>query len=120
MVNIYMGRRSCYAVNEGVYVSPGAMDLGRVAAHLFLHLRDFRRGWTYDHDCNRVAMDHALFEARSKYLVKLCREQLGVDEVCDEVEDLVDEVIRRHELPNWALELARKYLVRTPSLLDFS
>lgn len=52
------------------------MNLGRVAAHLLLHLKDLRRGWTYDHDCNRVAMDRDLFEARSKYLAKICRDQV--------------------------------------------
>jgi hypothetical protein len=84
MVNIYMGRVSCYSVKEGMYVMSGPMDLGRVAAHLFLHLRDLRRGWSYDHDCNRIDMDRDLFEARSKYLVKICRDQSADD--CDAVE----------------------------------
>ncbi len=118
MANIYMGRSSCYAVNEGIYVVPGPMDLGRVAAHLLLHLRDLRRGWTYDHDCNRVVMDRDLFEARSKYLVKICRDQ-GLSD-CDDAEALIDDVVTALKMPRWAEDLASKYIVRVRSIIDFS
>ena len=118
MANIYMGRNSCYAVNEGMYVSPGPMDLGRVAAHLFLHLRDLGRGWTYDHDCKRIDMDKELFEARCKYLVRICRDQ-GLDD-CDDAGDLINEVVRTLKLPKWAEEVAVRNIVRVRSLIDFS
>ncbi|GAB6947531.1 hypothetical protein JCM16161A_16610 [Vulcanisaeta sp. JCM 16161] len=118
MANIYMGRNSCYAINEGIYVAPGPMDLGRIAAHLLLHLRDLRRGWTYDHDCNRVAMDRDLFETRSKYLVKICRDQ-GLGN-CDDAEVLINEVISTLKLPKWAEDMANKYVVRVKSIIDFS
>ncbi|MGC9152697.1 MAG: hypothetical protein ACP5GY_03060 [Vulcanisaeta sp.] len=118
MVNIYMGRNSCYAVNEGMYVTSGPMDLGRVAAHLFLHLRDLRRGWTYDHECNRIAMDRGLFEARSKYLARICRDQ-GLDD-CDDAEVLIRDVITTLRLPGWAEDLALRNIVRVRSISDFS
>ncbi|ADN50183.1 hypothetical protein [Vulcanisaeta distributa] len=118
MPNIYMGRGSCYAVNEGIYVAPGPMDLSRIVAHLLLHLRDLKRGWTYDHDCNRVAMDRDLFEARSKYLVKICRDQ-GLSD-CDDAEALINEVITTLKLPRWAEDLASRYIVRVRSIIDFS
>jgi len=118
MVNIYMGRGSCYSIMEGMYVMSGPMDLGRVAAHLFLHLRDLRRGWSYDHDCNRIDMDKDLFEARSKYLVKICRDQ-GADD-CDAAESLVREVITALRMPGWAEELAIRYIVRVKSIIDYS
>ncbi|WP_054853828.1 hypothetical protein [Vulcanisaeta distributa] len=120
MANIYMGgRSSCYATNEGIYVAPGPMDLGRVAAHLLLHLRDLRRGgWTYDHECNRISMDRDLFEARSRYLVKICRDQ-GLSD-CDDAETLINEVVAARKLPSWAEDLASKYIVKVKSIIDFS
>ncbi|MEZ0319400.1 MAG: hypothetical protein ABWK05_05345 [Pyrobaculum sp.] len=112
--SIYSGARSCYAVNEGVYVEPGPMDLAKAAAHLYLHMKDFERGFTYDHDCRKVKMTPELFEARSKFLAKLCREQGGRD--CDKVEELVSHVLKSFELPQWALELAKKKLVKVSRL----
>jgi len=61
--SIYSGARSCYAEKEGVYVESGAMDLAKAAAHLYLHMLDLERGYTYDHDCARVKMTPELFEA---------------------------------------------------------
>ncbi len=117
MPNIYMGKNSCYATKEGMYVAPGPMDLAHAAAHLYLHLRDLRRGWTYDHDCKRVSMDYELFKARSRYLVKICRDQ-GNDD-CDDVERLVEEVIRTLRLPKWAEELALRHIVKLSSITQF-
>ena len=112
--SIYSGVQSCYAIMEEMYVEGGRMDLAKAAAHLHLHMRDLERGFTYDHGCRRVKMTPELFEARSKFLVKLCREQGGSD--CDEVERLVDYVLKRFELPPWALELARRRIVKISRL----
>jgi len=112
--SIYSGARSCYAIIEGVYVAGGKMDLAKAAAHLYLHMRDLERGFTYDHNCKRIKMTPELFEARSKFLVKLCKEQGGSD--CDEVERLVDYVLKRFELPAWALELALRRIVKVSRL----
>ncbi|ACB40350.1 hypothetical protein [Pyrobaculum neutrophilum] len=111
---IYSGLRSCYAVNEGMYVEGGRIDVGKAAAHLYLHMRDLERGYTYDHRCRRVEMTPELFEARSRYLVKLCREQGGLD--CGEVEKLVNHVLKNFELPPWALDLAMKKIVKISRL----
>lgn len=112
--SIYSGPRSCYAILEGMYVEGGVMDLAKAAAHLSLHMRDLERGYTYDHQCRKIPMTPELFEARSKFLVKLCREQGGRD--CGEIERLVEHVLRHFELPQWALELARKKVVRMSRL----
>ena len=112
--SIYSGVQSCYAVMEGVYVEGGRMDLAKAAAHLYLHMRDLERGFTYEHQCRRIKMTPELFEARSKFLVKLCREQGGVD--CDEVERLVEYVLKRFELPPWAEELAKKKIIKVSRL----
>ncbi|MEL9991044.1 MAG: hypothetical protein QXP98_09395 [Thermoproteus sp.] len=108
--SIYSGIRSCYAKKDGVYVEPGPMDLAKAAAHLYLHLADLKRGYTYDHECRKVPMGLDLFEARSKYLVEICRKQGGRD--CDEVEELVAEVLRHGQLPKWAEELALRKIIR--------
>ncbi|ABW01530.1 hypothetical protein [Caldivirga maquilingensis] len=117
MVNIYMGRESCYAVKEGVYVKPGPMDLGRAAAHLYLHLRDLKLGYTYNHDCVKIRMSRSLFEARCKYLVKLCREQINDEYECSQVEQLVNAVLSNMKLPQWAEELVKQYLVKVTRLI---
>lgn len=108
---IYSGPRSCYARNEGIYVAAGPMDLARAAAHILLHLRDLERGWTYDHECRRVRMTPWLFEARTKYLVRLCRQQ------CKEVGVLVEEVLSTRRLPKWAEELALSRIVKVARLV---
>lgn len=112
--SIYSGLRSCYARMEGIYVRPGPMDLGKAAAHLYLHLRDLERGFTYDHECERIPMDWDLFEARSKYLVEICKKQNGRD--CDAIEELVKEALRHKGLPPWAEELALQRIIRVGRL----
>ena len=109
---IYSGPRSCYARNESIYVAPGPMDPARAAAHIYLHLRDLERGWTYDHSCKRIRMTPDLFEARTKYLLKLCKDQ------CDKVAELVEEVLSTRRLPKWAEELARSKLVKVARLFE--
>lgn len=113
--SIYSGASSCYAIMEGMYVTGGRMDLAKAAAHIYLHMRDLERGYTYDHECRRVKMTPELFEARSKFLVKLCREQGGAD--CNRIEQLVAHVLRKYELPQWALELAMRRITRVGRLL---
>lgn len=117
MANIYMGKGSCYAIKEGLYVKPGLMDLGRAAAHLYLHLKDLKAGYTYNHDCARIRMSRSLFEARCKYLVKLCREQIGDEYECSQVEQLVELVLREMRLPQWAEELAKQNIIKVNRLL---
>lgn len=112
--SIYSGVRSCYAQYEGMYVESGVMDLAKAAAHLYFHILDLERGYTYDHNCRRVKMTPELFEARSKFLVKLCVDQAGED--CGEIERLVDYVLKNFELPGWALELAKRKIVRSARL----
>ncbi|NPB00862.1 MAG: hypothetical protein GXO10_05755 [Crenarchaeota archaeon] len=119
MPNIYMGRDSCYARYEKMYVSSGPMDLRRAAAHLYLHLRDLERGWTYDHECRRIRMDEELFKARSRYLVKICYEQVKDEKECEKVRELVEYVIARKRLPTWAQELAESAIVKVSTIEDF-
>ncbi|MGC8582483.1 MAG: hypothetical protein ACP5I3_01200 [Thermoproteus sp.] len=100
---------------DGMYVETGPMDLAKAAAHLYFHLRDLERGFTYDHECRRVPMSWSLFEARSKYLAEICRKQGGKE--CGEIEELVEEVLRHRALPRWAEELAMRKIIRISQLI---
>lgn len=119
MVNIYMGRDSCYARREGMYISSGPINFEKAVTHLYLHLRDLKRGYTYDHECKKVAMDYKLFEARSKYLIKLCREHIKDEDECEKVEEIVNYVLRKRDLPKWTLKIVEKNLVKVSSLETF-
>jgi len=113
--SIYSGIRSCYARMDGMYVETGPMDAAKAAAHLYLHLRDLERGFTYDHECRRVPMTWQLFEARSRYLVEICRKQGGRE--CGEIEELVEEALLHRALPKWAEELALRKIIRISQLI---
>ena len=112
--SIYSGLGSCYAEKEGLYVKEGVMDIAKAAAHLYLHMLDLERGYTYDHRCNRIKMTPDLFETRSNFLIKLCVEQVGRG--CEEVAKLVDYVLKNFELPDWAAELAKKKIIKIQRL----
>ncbi len=113
--SIYSGPRSCYARFEGLYVASGPMDFGKAAAHMYLHIRDLERGWTYDHACRRIRMTRRLFERRTMYLVDLCR-KTG-DDKCRLVEDLANYVIGTGILPSCLMGLISRKLVRVRSLM---
>jgi hypothetical protein len=61
-------------------------------------------------------MDRDLFEARSKYLIKICHDQ-GSDD-CDDAENLVNDAITTLKLPNWAEKLALRNIVRVRSIFS--
>ncbi len=119
MVNIYMGRDSCYAKYEKMYVASGPMDFTRAAAHLYLHLRDLERGWTYDHECRRIRMDEELFKSRSRYLVKICYEHTKDERECERIRELVEYVINKKRLPDWAIKIAESAIIRVSTLEQF-
>ena len=113
--SIYSGPHSCYARYEGMYVAGGAMDLRKAAAHIYLHLRDLSRGWTYDHTCRKIRMTHGLFTRRTLYLAELCRKMGGND--CQLVEALANFVVETGMLPDCLMRLASSKLVKVQSLI---
>lgn len=116
MANIYMGRGSCYALRECVYVArrrgKGIDSVAEAAGIAMLILRDYRRGRTYDHSCRRIRMSWRLAEARLEFLRKLARLHGAEEEVVERIDELVDYVLARRRLPRWALPLARRALAR--------
>jgi len=77
MVNIYLGRNSCYCRYEGICIEGHGVNYktGRAIAELII--RDMMRGWSYDHSCNKIKFtpEHAI--ARLRYLYALCCAHYG-------------------------------------------
>jgi len=46
-------------------------------------MRDYERGWTYDHSCKKIKMTKRLATQRLTYLKALCVKHTGDDEACD-------------------------------------
>ncbi len=42
-----------------------------------LVMRDLRRGYTYDHECNAITMDEDLAKARLAFLVRITTDELA-------------------------------------------
>jgi len=118
--NIYEGPRSCYGINEGVYVVGSGVDLPAAASIAYLILRDYARGWTYNHQCQRIPMTPYLFKQRLRYLYPLCIKHTGNSPECEKVKELIEYVIQNKALPRWAYPLLRihgieKVLIKVPA-----
>jgi len=77
MANIYQGPSSCYAKKEGVWVPGSGVNEETLPAFIALILRDYKRGWTYDHDCRRIPMTDDLAIKRLNYLISLAKKHAG-------------------------------------------
>jgi hypothetical protein len=69
-MNIYKGRNSCYYRREGILVT----DDWQIPDVI---VRDLRRGYTYDHECNVIEMTDDLAKARLAFLVRITRDELA-------------------------------------------
>ena len=69
-MNIYKGRNSCYYRKEGILVT----DDWQIPDVI---VRDLRRGYTYDHECNVIEMTDDLAKARLAFLVRITRDELA-------------------------------------------
>jgi hypothetical protein len=69
-MNVYKGRRSCYYRREGILVTHDWQIPDMV-------MRDLRRGYTYDHECNVTKMDDDLAKARLAFLVRITGDELA-------------------------------------------
>jgi hypothetical protein len=98
--NIYEGPSSCYARNEGIYVPDGGVNLQTATGIAYLIMRDFQRGWTYDHDCSKIPMTFGLAVQRLRYLIPLATKHYGEAEA-EKVRELVDYILEYGELPPW-------------------
>lgn len=94
MANIYQERNSCYAQKEGVYVPGSGVNSRNAPLFIKYILRDLRRGWTYDHYCNRIEMTPELAAKRLRFLVRLARRHSGEAEA-RKVAKMVREALHR-------------------------
>ena len=92
--NIYEGPSSCYAIREGTYVRGHGVNRRTAEEILRFLLRDLQRGWTYNHQCQRIPMTWDLFVRRARYLIALARKHYGPAEAAV-VARLVNEYIKK-------------------------
>ncbi len=83
MANIYQGRQSCYARKEGVHVAGSKVTPRNMKTFARFIMRDYERGWTYDHSCRKIKMTKKLAIRRMVYLKALCIKHTGEEEACD-------------------------------------
>jgi len=69
-VNIYKGRNSCYYRKEDILVSYDWQIPDMI-------MRDLRRGYTYDHECNVIPMNEDLAKARLAFLIRITTDELA-------------------------------------------
>lgn len=69
-MNIYKGTNSCYYRREGVLVNYDWQIPDMI-------MRDLRRGYTYDHDCNVIEMTNDLAKARLAFLIRITSDELA-------------------------------------------
>lgn len=59
--------------------------------------RDLSRGWTYDHNCNRIPMTPELARRRAIYLIALMKKHTG--RVPEDARAIIEEFARSLSLP---------------------
>ena len=83
MANIYQGRQSCYAKKEKIHVAGSKVTPRNMKTFVRFIMRDYERGWTYDHSCRRIKMTKKLAIQRMTYLKALCIKHTGEEEECE-------------------------------------
>ena len=113
---IYQGRNSCYAIKEGVYVKriemPGIDTISEAVGIAYLILRDYRRGWTYDHECRKQPMDSELFKKRLRYIATLAKRHGATKSELRRIKKIIRYVAEYKRLPRELLSRAKKIIVR--------
>jgi hypothetical protein len=105
---IYEGTRSAYARMEGAWVpGRGVGDAGAAASIAALIVRDYRRGWTYDHYGDAVPMTWDLARRRLLYLIPLAVKHGASRRDLRLIRDLVYRAAATGELPREYLPLVR-------------
>ena len=83
-MNIYKGRNSCYYRREGILVTYDWQIPDMI-------MRDLRRGYTYDHECNVIKMDGDLAKARLAFLVRITTDELAREKARKYLHELKEE-----------------------------
>ena len=83
-MNIYKGRNSCYYRREGILVTHDWQIPDMI-------MRDLRRGYTYDHECNVIMMNEDLAKARLAFLVRITKDELAREKARKYLHELKEE-----------------------------
>jgi len=83
-MNIYKGRNSCYYRKEGILVTHDWQIPEMI-------MRDLRRGYTYDHECNVIMMNEDLAKARLAFLVRITTDELAREKARKYLNELKEE-----------------------------
>ena len=116
MRSIYLGRSSAYAVREGVYVKDvrkeGIDVFSEAAGIAYLVLRDYRRGYTYDHYGKKIKMSRELFMRRLRFIIPLARKHGATKSTLKRIYALVKFVAKRNKLPKSVKASVKKALAK--------
>jgi len=80
-VNIYKGRNSCYYRKEDILVSYDWQIPDMI-------MRDLRRGYTYDHECNVIPMNEDLAKARLALHIRITADEVAREKARRKVDEL--------------------------------
>ena len=104
---IYMGRGSCYARREGIYVKDRPREGVNVdqeaLAIIYLIMRDLRRGKTYDDRCRVIRMTRKLAKRRINYLIALAKKHGASGRELKEIRAIVDKYVGRVDKGKYSL-----------------
>ena len=96
--NIYQGPNSCYARHEGVWVPGSGVTPRTLPSFVALILRDMKRGWSYNENCDVINFTPGHAVDRLNYLIALARAHSGV-RAEDIARKTLDEIYREFDLP---------------------
>ena len=94
---------------------PGIDTISEAVAILWLILRDYRRGWTYDHSskyCRKIPMDERLFMKRARYVKTLAAKHGASKSELRRINEIINYVIKYRRLPREYLQRAKRIIVR--------
>ncbi|MCD6369707.1 MAG: hypothetical protein J7L38_07945 [Thermoproteales archaeon] len=112
---IYLDINSVYAEKEGVYVrdfrKEGIDVFDEAIGIATLILRDYRRGWTYDHDGNIIEMTETLAKRRLNYIKPLSIKHGATATAQEKIESMVEYALQRFKLKKEWKDNAKKAIV---------
>ena len=109
----YVGKRSCSAIRDGIYVDrKGKRKLGYYYALLYFSLRDYLRGFKYDDraKCSIVPCDEDCFEKKVQFVLYLAKKDKAPKDVIMKVAEAVQYVLKHKSLKTEWVTMAKKYI----------
>ncbi len=120
----YMGRDSCLARKEGVYVRrlrrPGIDTFKEAVGIAALVLRDYYRGfgWEDRRGCGRIVFTGELADKKLQYIIPLSVRHGASDKVLARIEKLVEYAKTHKKIPERYRSYARQVIVGYDKIED--